>query len=129
MSSKNRDGRLQSMKNLARAALREIGLEVKRLPRQVKDPELEFLKHGRIPWGHGYTQAKEQFIREVLADAQLLALFQKNSKLPKHFGERFDERCVEYPWLLAQLQSEPEILLDAGSALNHVFILEHPVFE
>jgi hypothetical protein len=35
----------------------------------------------------------------------------------------------EYSWLLAHLQSGPEIFLDAGSALNHAFILEQPVLE
>src|SRR5262249_10120358 len=118
-----------AMKQLIRATLRSFGFEVKRLSRQVKNPELEFLEQGRIPWSRGYIQARDRFIHEVLADAQLLALFQKASKLPKHFGERFDERCVEYPWLVARLQSGPEILLDAGSAFNHAFILEQPVFE
>ena len=40
-----------------------------------------------------------------------------------------DERCVEYPWLLANLQQEPKILLDAGSTLNHDFILDHSILQ
>jgi len=122
-------GQLLSMKNLAQATLKQMGFELKRLPRKVEDPEPEYLKQGRIPWGRGYGQAKERFIRAVLSDAQLLRLFGNNSRLPKNFGERFDERCVEYPWLMARLQSGPEIVLDAGSALNHTFLLSHPIFE
>jgi SAM-dependent methyltransferase len=38
-----------------------------------------------------------------------------------------DERCVEYPWLLANLEDCREALLDAGSTLNHDFILDHPL--
>jgi len=120
---------LLNIKNLARTVLRKMGLEVKRLPRQVESPEPGYLKQGRIPWSPGYNEAKERFLRHAIGDAQLLQLFGTQGRLPQGFGFGFDERCVEYPWLLAHLQSGPDILLDAGSALNHAFILDYPVFE
>jgi hypothetical protein len=47
------------------------------------------------------------------------------SRLPRSFGRWLDERIIEYPWLLSQLPEGPGTLLDAGSALNHDFILRH----
>jgi SAM-dependent methyltransferase len=44
--------------------------------------------------------------------------------LPKGHGWRIDERVVEYPWLFFQLPAQPGKVLDAGSALNHRFLLE-----
>src|SRR5438552_6567977 len=117
------------MKQIVRAALRQFGLQVTRIPPSVSDLEAAFVQRGQVPWSPGYKQAKERFIGEVLAEPRLLQLFSTQSRLPRHFGVGFDERCVEYPWLVAHLQSGPENLLDAGSALNHAFILEQPVFE
>jgi SAM-dependent methyltransferase len=37
-----------------------------------------------------------------------------------------DERCVEYPWALVKLSTLAGRVLDAGSALNSGFLLEHP---
>jgi hypothetical protein len=86
------------MKEMVRAALRKAGLQVKRIP--VRD-ELKYLSGGRIPWSHGYRQAKERFICQVVADPGLLYLFKNAGKLPEQYGVGFDERCVEYPWLLS----------------------------
>jgi len=46
--------------------------------------------------------------------------------LPKGFGHKLDERLVEYPWLFSRLPDTAGDLLDAGSVLNHDFILSHP---
>src|SRR4030088_2822748 len=43
----------------------------------------------------------------------------------KGFGYKLDERLVEYPWLFSRLPDGPGALLDAGSVLNHDFILSH----
>ena len=115
------------MREIARAALRKVGFEVKRISPTIPNDELAYLKAGRIPWGRGYDQAKTRFISEVLANPGLVEVFQKGCKLPEQFGVAFDERCVEYPWLLAHLKPGPERILDAGSTLNHAFILDHPV--
>jgi hypothetical protein len=44
-------------------------------------------------------------------------------QLPTGYGVGIDERVVEYPWLFSQLPSGPGLLLDAGSALNHGYLL------
>lgn len=46
-----------------------------------------------------------------------------NEKLPKGYGFRVDERIIEYPWLVSKLPTGNGTLLDAGSALNHSFLL------
>ncbi len=117
------------MKQLVRAVFQRVGLELKRIPAPVQDPKMAYLRGGRIPWSLGYNEAKERFIAQVLADPQVLQLFVTERQLPREYGIGLDERCVEYPWLMAYLQSDPEIVLDAGSALNHAYMLEHPVFE
>lgn len=49
-------------------------------------------------------------------------LFAQGSGLPAGLGGGFDERVVEYPWLLSRgLRGR---LLDAGSVLNHRHLLE-----
>jgi len=116
------------MKGIARAALRKVGFEVKRISPTIPDYELAYMKAGRIPWSRGYEQAKTRFISEVLANPGLVEVFQKGCKLPEQFGVAFDERCVEYPWLLAHLKPGPERILDAGSTLNQSSILDNPMF-
>ena len=49
--------------------------------------------------------------------------------LPRGFSYRLDERLVEYPWLFSRLPAGPGELLDAGSVLNHDFILSHPTLQ
>jgi SAM-dependent methyltransferase len=120
-----------SVKGLAQRTLRTLGFEVKRIGR----PHLHlhrgraYDRRGRIPWSPGYTEARDQFIREVLDDPARLNVFRERSRLPESFGVGFDERCVEYPWLLSQLDAEPETVLDAGSTLNQVFIVDQPLFQ
>lgn len=116
------------MKTVVHALLRKAGFEVKRIfPPAKSDPELDYLKGGRIPWSRGYFQARDRFICEVLYNPDLLQIFQKGIELPQQFGVGFDERCIEYPWLLSQLRPGPVCMLDAGSALNHAFLLNHPL--
>jgi hypothetical protein len=55
--------------------------------------------------------------------------FRQGSPLPPGYGIGIDERCIEYPLLLAHLNDKPEILLDAGSALNHDYILNHTILD
>ena len=63
----------------------------------------------------------------TLGDESLLARFRLGDPLPTGYGIGVDERCVEYPWLLAHLDQRSDVLLDAGSTLNHAFILNHRV--
>lgn len=46
-------------------------------------------------------------------------------ELPHGYGRWLDERMVEYPWMLSRLPENAVNLLDAGSTLNHHFILNH----
>jgi hypothetical protein len=66
-----------------------------------------------------YTPYKFQQIKRALA------LPFDPTRLPCPYGRWLDERIVECPWLLSQLPEGPATLLDAGSALNHDFILRH----
>lgn len=49
--------------------------------------------------------------------------------VPRGFGHKLDERLMEYPWLFSRLPAGPGELLDAGSVLNHDFILRHPALQ
>jgi SAM-dependent methyltransferase len=42
------------------------------------------------------------------------------------FGVGLDERVIEYPWVLSRLSDRKTLLLDAGSALNHEYLLSTP---
>lgn len=117
------------MKKIVRAVLRKAGLEVKRIPPSNLALEAAYLRGSRVPWSQGYSHAKARFISRVLANPNLVEVFKKGERLPQQFGVGFDERCVEYPWLLAHLHDGREIVLDAGAALNHDFILTHAIFK
>ena len=86
-----------------------------------------YIRRGRVPWSAGYNAYKAQVIAAALNDGDLLKLFRCRGFLPPGYGVGIDERCIEYPWLLAHLPDGPGIMLDAGSTLNHDFILDQPV--
>lgn len=88
------------------------------------DPVEDYLRGGRVPWSRGYIAYKHRFVASVLADPDRMASFRDRSPLPPGYGVGLDERCVEFPWALARLGEGP--LLDAGSTLNHGFVLESP---
>jgi hypothetical protein len=71
---------------------------------------------------------KVQVVKQALTDEHVLNCFRRNVALPLHYGLNVDERCVEYPWLLTRLRPRPGTLLDAGSTLNHKFVLDYPAF-
>lgn len=75
---------------------------------------------GRRPWSPGYYTAKKGTICAAI-DA---GLFMRGAEPPSGYGARIDERAVEYPWVFAQLAEYPGQVLDAGSALNHRFLLD-----
>ena len=76
---------------------------------------------GRRPWTTGYYSTKRRAIEQAIdTDA-----VRPGENLPSSFGVALDERVVEYAWLFGCLRRD-EIggrLLDAGSALNHSFLL------
>lgn len=79
-----------------------------------------YLLRGRRPWSAGYYTAKKTQISRAIDGAVL----RKEKELPVGYGNRVDERVVEYPWMFSQLPENPGKLLDAGSALNHDFLLQ-----
>ncbi|MFB0524155.1 MAG: class I SAM-dependent methyltransferase [Phycisphaerae bacterium] len=83
----------------------------------------------KVNWSLDYENRKKQLITKVISYKKLLEPFGKNEPLPSGYGVAIDERCVEYPWLFANLRDQPEILLDAGSTLNHEFILNSPLIK
>ncbi|TWB02024.1 methyltransferase domain-containing protein [Bradyrhizobium stylosanthis] len=77
---------------------------------------------GRRPWSLGYYTTKKASIQAAI-DA---AAVQRGRPLPEGFGIGIDERVVEYPWLFDRLRHGDVRLgqiLDAGSTLNHDYIL------
>lgn len=90
-------------------------------------PDIEFyLANGRIPWSRGYKPYRMDLLQRVVKDAELLARFRDAQPLPEGHGYGLDERLVEYPWVLARLQTGPGRLLDAGSTFNYPYLLELP---
>lgn len=87
-----------------------------------------YIKGGRRPWSHGYKASKFDFIRTVLNDDGLIAKFRNLDVLPDNYGYGYDERVVEYPWVLSRLSLSKGRLLDAGSVFNFREIIDHPTF-
>lgn len=79
-----------------------------------------YVARGRRPWSPGYYTAK----KEMICSAIDAGLFSDGAELPARYGHRIDERTVEYPWVFAKLPEKPGKVLDAGSALNHHFLVE-----
>jgi SAM-dependent methyltransferase len=96
---------------------------------KVRASSQRYIRRGRVPWSPGYLAHRAQVIAEALSDGDLLKSFRCGGPLPPGYGLGIDERCIEYPWLLAHLPDGPGNVLDAGSALNHEFILDRPVLQ
>ncbi len=100
------------------------------LDRRLFDPDKRairrYIANGRRPWSHGYDQYRWQFAARAVADEGLLDTFRAGRPLPPGYGFRLCERCVEFPWVIAHLRASGRRVLDAGSTLNHRFVLSHP---
>jgi SAM-dependent methyltransferase len=82
-----------------------------------------YVLRGRPPWSVGYYTRKKSCIEAAIDGAAVRV----GQPLPESFGIAIDERVVEYPWLFDQLRRDDSPLgrvLDAGSTLNHDFILD-----
>lgn len=88
-----------------------------------------YLASGCVPFSDGYGEFRTRTIETTLDDPALVKLLVTGMGLPRGFGHGLDERCVEYPWALGQLADIDGLVLDAGSALNHGFLLERPEFD
>jgi len=69
-----------------------------------------------------YYPRHSALMEDVLSEPALMALFKHGKRLPAGYGVGWDERVVEFPWLLVQELGGR--LLDAGSTLNHPHIVE-----
>lgn len=79
---------------------------------------------GRRPYSPGYYTEKRRTIESAI-DRGLL---RDECPLPYGYGRSMDERVVEYPWVFGQLSSDAGIVLDAGSAFNHRFLIDRLPF-
>lgn len=86
-----------------------------------------YFDNGCVPWSEGYDEVKERFLNDVLVSDELMTLFAAGAELPEGYGVGFDERCIEYPWLLTRFPTGPLRVLDAGSTLNYEFFLNRAV--
>ncbi len=64
---------------------------------------------------------RRRLLEAAIACEPLVDLFRRGEELPSGYAVGFDERAVEYPWLLAA--GELGRTLDAGSILNHSYLL------
>ena len=80
------------------------------------------MKPGPQSSSDDYSFRHSHFIAEVLENEHLIGLFADAKELPCGFGVGLDERVVELPWVLAQ--GLTGVALDAGSALNHDYLLQ-----
>ncbi|WP_338690977.1 methyltransferase domain-containing protein [Bradyrhizobium sp. 26S5] len=81
-----------------------------------------YFARGRRPWSVGYFTRKKDCIQTAIDTAAV----RSGRPLPDAFGIAIDERVVEYPWLFDRLRRDGVRLgrmLDAGSTLNHDYIL------
>jgi SAM-dependent methyltransferase len=64
-------------------------------------------------------------VERALDDQEAGAAFTARGFLPGGWGQGRPERLVEFPWLVARLRERPVgLTLDAGSTLNHPYILD-----
>jgi SAM-dependent methyltransferase len=83
-----------------------------------------YLDGGRVPWSPGYREYRMRYVARVLRDEALLEGFRQERGLPPGYGDRLDERVVEFPWVLSRSAGWGRRILDAGSTLNHPALLE-----
>ncbi|KKQ86153.1 MAG: hypothetical protein UT08_C0001G0019 [Candidatus Woesebacteria bacterium GW2011_GWB1_38_8] len=82
---------------------------------------------GSKPWSSGYLEARDEFIERTINSRLLLKRFRNNLQLPNKFGHSFDERVVEYPWIISNISGKNKTILDAGSTMNHLFLLQNRI--
>jgi len=80
-------------------------------------------RQGRVPWSPIYDRVRGEAVRQLLISPARMGPFRSGAALPPGYGVGIDERCVEYPWVLARIQANDLHLMDAGSALNHPYVL------
>lgn len=69
-----------------------------------------------------YVRRQERLLSGVFSSTDALSRFESGGRLPHGYGKGFDERVVEFPWLLSRAMRGS--VLDAGSTLNHAHVLD-----
>ena len=78
-----------------------------------------YLLRNKPPWRLGYFTQKKKIIQDSIRYNKV-----DSDKLPKGYGKKIDERVIEYPWVIEQLNDKRGRLLDAGSSLNYRYLLD-----
>ena len=105
-------------------SIKSIFSDVKRFA----DKEIYCLT-GKRPWSRGYNFSKFDFIKKILSDKRYMSIFKSSDSLPERYGYSYDERVVEYPWVLSRVAPDSGRLLDAGSVFNFKEIVEYPLIK
>lgn len=82
-----------------------------------KVEKIIYYLNNKKPWSLGYLTMRQELITKSIESNQ-------NKLLAKGYGYGFDERVVEYPWILSSIPKKANYLFDAGSILNYGYILE-----
>lgn len=69
-----------------------------------------------------YHPRRQELLEDAMSSRALIDVFRRRRPLPRGYGVGFDERVVEYPWLLSKGPSGRA--LDGGSTLNHPYVLD-----
>ena len=69
-----------------------------------------------------WVKRRRELLVGALHDRAILDALAAGAALPDSYGVDVDERAVELPWVIAQAPRGR--VLDAGSALNHDFVLD-----
>jgi SAM-dependent methyltransferase len=109
------------LKNLRRILRDHLGGQSKR-QRRIAD----YRQGGNVPWSTGYDEFKWQEIATALSDPAKTQEIASGTVQPE-WGQRLDERIVEYPWIFGKLTGGSGRLLDAGSTFNFPEIVQHPL--
>ena len=79
-------------------------------------PHKAYLEGGQVPWSDGYSRYRNAVIENALVKPSVLQSFAAGTALPKGYGFKLDERCVEIPWIFSRYPQAKGMVLDAGCA-------------
>lgn len=89
---------------------------------------LRYQLSGKKAWTTGYEEYKWDRINESLEDTAFLKAIEEG-RLPSGYGQKIDDRIVEYPWIFAQLKNSGKKILDAGSTFNYPRLVSHSLLQ
>jgi len=78
---------------------------------------------GKRPWSIGYWEARNKEIARLINNQKTLQNMSEDKNLPINYGKNFDERVIEYPWLVSRIRKKDKFVLDAGSIFNFPFVV------